>query len=915
MHFCFLTLLLVTQQPEAVEWPGQWPCYRRDRFLTGFAPGKGAISAPRITWRRFLGGWESRIVVRGAAAGSTHELAVTDALVSRRLGEEWRAPQRLHDLLGNGSQYFIALLGKTIEVRDVAGKAVWRQTFAHPISTALVGEFVPWEKGQQLVLWGTKMRDRVVYNGGHCFSFGRGFDKARKVWEVEVGRNPQRPMMHKADMDGDGDDEIVEVTWYRAIVFDGATGKIQMECNNALNRNYGYTRVQNVDADPYPEIVILCDFKLHVDFIDNDGTKLFKPWDGQYPHAAAARDEILRVPHDPVADVDGDGDLEMVYNLFNIPKDGRWRVIVRDVRTGKVEIEEVGRYCQDVLDLDGDGVPELLCERVPLRHRVRYSELEIARIARGVYVPLHRIARGRWMRRQHALPGNSSSIAEESRLRVVRSDVDHDGKPEVLLSTDKDGDWQAEEMVAVGVDASGELRPKWRLRSPGPTRVSVENARGGDVLVRFTHGPGKVTSHGASGDLISRRVSGRLYSFPIAANLDGRPGAEIIVQNSREQIEAIAAPTKQEEAGRRLWAVPGLGEPYQMGYRGEWRGPIAVDLEGDGRPEVLCQDRTPNGACRLVVLNADGTVRWARIFEDFPYSRDLSRLDRFHAGRFNDDAVLDIYLSLHNSGKSSGQSMTLDGRRGRTLWHRKTVADLYPPDQRGKLQGKSSRGCFATKGIVVHDFNSDGFDDLLFLALDYICLINGRSGMALRPTPFLHSVIRTSWCAYSSPVTVDADRDGVLEIFASASFGTVAALTLDWKPLWSVPSSYQTNPRSRESAVADYDGDGRLEAIVLDYRGDLIQYDVKTGAEDWRSRFAASYIGDIAAADVDGDGLPEAVFCRGNDLVAIGQSKPHIIWSLALPARGGPPIIADVDGDGLLEIVVCTADGYVNVVE
>ena len=69
---------------------------------------------------------------------------------------------------------------------------------------------------------------------------------------------------------------------------------------------------------------------------------------------------------------------------------------------------------------------------------------------------------------------------------------------------------------------------------------------------------------------------------------------------------------------------------------------------------------------------------------------------------------------------------------------------------------------------------------------------------------------------------------------------------------------------------------------------------MKTGAEDWRWPYATSYIGDIAGADTDGDGLPEAIFCRANQLVAVRGATAvpgdRVLWALTLPAPGARPL-------------------------
>ena len=73
--------------------------------------------------------------------------------------------------------------------------------------------------------------------------------------------------------------------------------------------------------------------------------------------------------------------------------------------------------------------------------------------------------------------------------------------------------------------------------------------------------------------------------------------------------------------------------------------------------------------------------------------------------------------------------------------------------------------------------------------------------------------------------------------------------------------------------------------------------------------------GELASADINGDGRDEALLTMGHTLFCIGSAgdpaQGRVLWSVDLPAPVGPPVIADVDGSGEATIVLVGSDGYV----
>ena len=61
---------------------------------------------------------------------------------------------------------------------------------------------------------------------------------------------------------------------------------------------------------------------------------------------------------------------------------------------------------------------------------------------------------------------------------------------------------------------------------------------------------------------------------------------------------------------------------------------------------------------------------------------------------------------------------------------------------------------------------------------------------------------------------------------------------------------------------------------------------------------------------MDGDGRDEFLFAVERTLYALHErdAAPHLVWQLELPAAPGDLALADVDGDGKIEILFIGAD-------
>jgi hypothetical protein len=130
-------------------------------------------------------------------------------------------------------------------------------------------------------------------------------------------------------------------------------------------------------------------------------------------------------------------------------------------------------------------------------------------------------------------------------------------------------------------------------------------------------------------------------------------------------------------------------------------------------------------------------------------------------------------------------------------------------------------------------------------------------------------------------------------------------------------------------AVADLDGDGKLDIIASDYGDNLISIyrNISTPGSLTTNSFAprmdlatgATPIG-IAVGDLDGDGKPEIVVANfGGTTVSIFQNTSSIgnitfapRFDLTTPASPANVAIGDLDGDGKPDLAVADNSGYIS---
>lgn len=188
----------------------------------------------------------------------------------------------------------------------------------------------------------------------------------------------------------------------------------------------------------------------------------------------------------------------------------------------------------------------------------------------------------------------------------------------------------------------------------------------------------------------------------------------------------------------------------------------------------------------------------------------------------------------------------------------------------------------------------------------YVGTANGISVL----TPAKGSLVRR--IATAPVVGIAMDR---AKIFAATSDGAVVVVSQDGTTVFraALPA-----PPTSAPALADVNGDGAIDAIVGDRRGNVVAIDGKTGSTIWSKAVGdtANGAGAASLVDLDGDGKDDVVVGSGGGaLVGLRGKDGTVVFTLdgKSPLRAAPTIV-DVDGDGKEEILATWSDARVAIV-
>ncbi len=423
------------------------------------------------------------------------------------------------------------------------------------------------------------------------------------------------------------------------------------------------------------------------------------------------------------------------------------------------------------------------------------------------------------------------------------------------------------------------------------------------------------------------------FSSPVVADLDGDGTNEVLVAGGN-------AVNGWSHSGAPLNNFPLItGDKHIIGHL------ALADFDNDQDLEIVAGTRTPvtDGRGRVFVWHHTGATvaGWPKsVAWNTTYGSNDSWVSSVAIADLDNDQDLEIIAgTTNNASYYSGPTPP-------------TVANLYAWHHNGALLNggwPNGYNIIAIYGMIaVGDFNGSGVNNVV-TGRDFTYMntyVTNGASLAGWPIETYVTANNNNYATdvriehgFSAPILADLENDGSIECIVMGNTkgpgdaGDIitgnALLVLNsdgtrhtnWANAAVIPGAVDSQDMPPPApAVADIDGDGKLEIIVAAYNGSIRAYNDDKSLL-WTFDFtqgANIFAGEPVIGDVDGDGALEILFGTYVPRQWEGQwDGPVGLWGLEAngtvmsgfplpidtPGLLGAPTLADLDKDGDLEIL------------
>jgi outer membrane protein assembly factor BamB len=862
--------------------PGEWTSYRRTGRLDAHSPLHGEITQPHVLWKQFVGTLDSWFVLTPGARHHTSQAALNtstslSAIPTTLPGWGLQAPVIVDGVPQPITQNCTTTYAHVLPDHPGYQKLEFESAFARPTTN------------------GDWAHDCV----GRCFAWENGAWKL--IWQSDPIDALFAPQPIVGDFDADGSPEVAILPWKELLILDARTGKVKDRCHFTDGRSYGFFGTYDLDGDGKSEFVVQADFAKHVDVLGYRNGKLSLLWRKEIETDISNPQKILRVPPEPVGDVDGDGKREVMESVFNATGDNRWHLLVHDGITGVMKADLPDEYLRAVVDLNGDGAASLLTTHASGAGVPECGTLHAWTLQDGQPHALWQGEGMAWQTWNPPLPmhvNSGATVADqdvmwrrvEGRAWVVLRQQVRNRPGEVRLTTER---WNGDHFELVSAVQGRHLE------------AMGMDARDGKVLVRTSclqnQSLSVVSDYGTIAPLGT--TSRGVPTVGVAVAQESASGRSIVIAPGpigSEELVAFRVPGKGHRA-QELWRVAGRGQGVNW-PQGQMYGPVVADLSGDGRRQHLYATSAPSGCARLMATTLTNQPIWHHDFPTIPGTPPIwntGGLVMWTTGHFRDKRTQDVLVTVRRSMMHSEETCLLSGHDGKEIWRRNRQID--------------NRGVGGTP-FAIADYDGDGLDDVACLHPSEFYLLNGATGKDILAKPATWDGVPAKPVYWGIPIAGDFDGSGKASLlFGTTNRSMIGRVRTDGTLAWwdALDAATTCLP-----AIGNFTGHGHTEIVGLGFKDGMHCYDAMRGKLLWSMPSPTDQTaGELVSADINSDGRDEVLMTAGTTLYCIGSSpdgtQGTLLWKLDLHTWLGPPVIADTEGDGRASILMVGADGNV----
>lgn len=714
-------------------------------------------------------------------------------------------------------------------------------------------------------------------NVGRAVAYSLVDGAARELFRLEEGNRDYHCSvgMVVADLEGDGEPEIVALGNRYAYAYSTVTGSLVGTSEDLGSIPFGYAGVYALDADKDGdhEILMATDNAFAPD-INSRRVLLVDAVDGRL--VVSWQDSVANVQNDrhtwsatSIVDLDGEGSLDFVHAFYDHSSE-RWTTYVRRLRDGAV----VGQIGGELLGVTPGG-------------RVVVGNGQAARVLGwrdGGFVE------------EAVLPGDQAAWCN-------LQDFDVGGRPGVVMLTD-----------------ASDLPWLWDTLDDAGEPVERSLLRGADGATLLELEPGEEHDLSCQRVLAAARLDGKLETRASKVPWTDT-GFRLPMQSSAAFLVSSSGPVTLGR-GSELFTVnnPSLDTPVE-GQRGKGSISASTDVDGDGQADWLVLDTQGTDLIPdIAAVTSSWSTLWSR--EGWVDASTDQRVGWYYDGvsvDLNGDGRLELLAQSGDPSNDVLRLMPISGATGEPLWEapfESTYATWGAGFPVG-LVGEAGRVVSLARGVLrIHEATSNQVVFQLPPAESSIVRMvstQDRQGRAMLVTG---ARFDGRWRAFDEHGTLVWEQRSISDDNNARWWGTEPAIAHGVSRSFLVEGRLAALPFDHNLVVLDLETGQLLHRVLLEdgaiasaEPGRIAEVSLNPGvALDGSAEQPATYLvsgsdGHLYLLDLtvdpDSPGYPDNMLVRS--------------WSF--PTSIGNISVADVDGDGFSEVIVPGFEGTATVLD